>query len=224
MALAEPAPGGRGVLDDAGFRRQLVGARAEAAVVDREHREAELAHLLDAKDAAAEVLARAVQEEHQRRLRIGVRGVERVQADRAAGRRRDVIDPDAVHVFGAGDAGELVGRRRRHRRRLEDPLALLRAEADPAGREAADGDEHRGGQADAAARQRAKHCARRFACRIAVVHGSLSFDRRAPRNPAMWGVCVAVPQNPPQFLTSRGIVRQRRKALSDTARQRRRVE
>jgi hypothetical protein len=153
MPLAQPAPGRRRVLDDACFRRQLVGARAEAAVVDREHREAELAHLLDAKDAAAEVLARAVQEQHQRRLRIVVGGVERVQADRLAGGRRQVVDPDAFHVFGARHAGQLLDRRRGHRGRLEDPLALLRAETRPSRGQAAGSRQEQGrGDAGPAAR------------------------------------------------------------------------
>jgi hypothetical protein len=83
MVLAEPAPRRRGVLDHAQLGRLLVGARAEAAVVDGEHRETEVAHLLDAKRAAAEVLARAVEKEQLRRLCIGVR---RVDACRRIGR------------------------------------------------------------------------------------------------------------------------------------------
>jgi hypothetical protein len=160
--LAEPAPRRRGVLDHAHLGRLLVGARAEAAVVDGEHRETEVAHLLDAKRAAAEVLARAVEKEQLRRLCVGVRRVDGMQADRTTGGHRLVLDPDAFHVLCPRKPRELVGRCRRHRHRLEDPLALLRADRRPAGGEAAEEDDDRGDERQPPRIRHQRSCCFRF--------------------------------------------------------------
>jgi hypothetical protein len=135
-AFFEPAPRGARVLIDGRLGRQLVGAAAESAVVDREHREAERAHLPDSEHAPFDVAARAVQVKQDRCIVVVVRVPERMQADRPAAERRCVFDPHVLHV---GD-GRLVAARRidtdRRRRGLEDPLALLRVEAGTPGEQA----------------------------------------------------------------------------------------
>ena len=96
--LGEPAPGRARHPRPRRLGRQLVGAVAEAAVVDREHREAELA--LSARPGRCCGRRRAGR-------RAGTAAAarasawpcpERMQADRPAGGRRVVLDPDALHA------------------------------------------------------------------------------------------------------------------------------
>ena len=64
----QPVPGDVGVLVHRLLRRHVAIALAEAAIVDRQHRKAEVAQLLDAEQLAGQAPARAVQVQHRRRI------------------------------------------------------------------------------------------------------------------------------------------------------------
>src|SRR5690348_2478799 len=70
LALSKPAPGGACVFLRGRFRRHVAIARAEAAIVDREHRESEFAQLRDPPQLTGEIPARAVQVQDDRRIRM----------------------------------------------------------------------------------------------------------------------------------------------------------
>ena len=90
--------------------------------------------------------------------------------------------------------GELVDGRGRHRHRLEDPLALLRAERRPSRRQAAEHEQHGRGEADTAARERTERQACRCKTRVFAVHRvALSIACAARRNPATWGFVASAP-------------------------------
>ena len=61
LLLDEPLPGGHRVGVDRFFRRQLAVAFAEAAIIDREHGEAELVQLFDAAELSGQIPPRAVE-------------------------------------------------------------------------------------------------------------------------------------------------------------------
>src|SRR5215831_19054507 len=71
LELGELAPRDRGVFVNRFLRGDVPVAFAEAAVIDREHGEAEVVQLLDAEELAGEVPARAMQIEERRRLLPG---------------------------------------------------------------------------------------------------------------------------------------------------------
>ena len=73
LALGQILPGHPRVFIHGLFGRQVAVALAETAVVDGQHGKAEVMQLLDAKQLAGQVPARAMQVEHRRRRWIGSR-------------------------------------------------------------------------------------------------------------------------------------------------------
>ncbi len=73
MARGQPGPGGAGVFAGRFLGGQALGALPEAAIVDGQHRKAQLMHALDARRRAGDVVAGAVQvQQHGRVGRFGL--------------------------------------------------------------------------------------------------------------------------------------------------------
>jgi hypothetical protein len=113
------------VFDGALLRRQLVGAVAETAVVDGQHREPERPQMVDAVNVRADVAAGPVQVQQDGGVRRFVRCPERMQADRLVADDRVVLDPRVLHVVRLCELGQFGRAAGRCRNGAKDPLALL---------------------------------------------------------------------------------------------------
>jgi hypothetical protein len=131
-ALFEPREASRGVLVRHVLGREFAVTLAEAAVVDREHREPERAQLLHPAQVSGEVPAHPVQVVHNRRIRIGVGPPPRVDLLRAG----LVVDGDEQFLNGCRGAAVPSRVALDH---AERQLALLFRERAAAGRHEGDG-------------------------------------------------------------------------------------
>ena len=125
VRCSQPLPGRTGVFTRRCLRRQAGRALAEAAVVDRQHRETQLVHAADTRCGAGDVVSGAVQKKQNGGVDRFGRAAE-PQTMQASGLRRDVrfeVDPDVGHAFGHGCAVAPA-----HIAGLENPFTLALVE------------------------------------------------------------------------------------------------